>query len=272
LGRSPQRPPISCGRIIKGIVGWLKFAFSSGLERWVRGLLVGGIGLAVVLGAVLSGMQPLNAQPQSITMARTYPLPAPLANLPDRPDCGNYLAQLNVPKVGALIWTQFPVTVLIDRGDSQAPREAVWLAAVHEAIRDWQVYLPIVVVDDPAANITIRRRSVPLRRDPQTGQTGRARLAETQFTIFASADQRVVHRMTIDLNPNQADAALLSGARHELGHALGLWGHSDQATDVMYFSQVAQPSGISCRDVNTLKQVYQSATHLGESLGAVHHD
>jgi predicted Zn-dependent protease len=74
--------------------------------------------------------------------------------------------------------------------------------------------------------------------------------------------------MTIVLSPNQADAALLSGARHELGHGLGLWGHSDRATDVMYFSQVGQPVGISDRDVRSLKRVYEQPTRLGGNVGS----
>ncbi len=48
-----------------------------------------------------------------------------------------------------------------------------------------------------------------------------------------------------------------------LGHALGIWGHSQLETDALYFSQVRKPAFISVRDVNTLKKVYEQSTALG---------
>jgi predicted Zn-dependent protease len=56
---------------------------------------------------------------------------------------------------------------------------------------------------------------------------------------------------------------LPAAARHEFGHALGIWGHSLEETDVMYYSQVGEPPSISARDINTLKRIYQQPTRLG---------
>jgi predicted Zn-dependent protease len=201
---------------------------------------------------------------QTLPPLQTYPLPATLATIGPGDD---YFDQLDTNPVGALIWTEFPVTVAIDLAGSKSPREAVWLGAVRQAITDWNRYLPIVeTTDSTTANITIRRASVPIQRD-KAGKLQRIRLAETRFAFFTDATQRLRHRMAIVLSPNQADAALKSGATHELGHALGLWGHSDRATDVMYFSQVAQPAGISDRDVRSLRRVYEHPTRLGSKVG-----
>jgi predicted Zn-dependent protease len=61
-------------------------------------------------------------------------------------------------------------------------------------------------------------------------------------------------------------AYIASAARHEFGHALGIWGHSPQPEDVMYYSQVQSPPNISPRDINTLKKIYQQTTRLGGVL------
>jgi predicted Zn-dependent protease len=201
-----------------------------------------------------------NSTAQNLPDGKRYPLPDRLAVWRD--DSGDYVDKLDRLPVGALIWTTFPVQVFIDTSTSQAPREAAWLQAVRQAIQDWNEYLPLVETIDPkAANITICRRSVPIQRDKQ-GKLKPIRFAETRFEFYTESE-RLWHRMTILLSPNQADASLLAGARHELGHGLGIWGHSDRSDDVMYFSQVKQPPKISPRDVNTLKRIYGEPTRLG---------
>ncbi|NJN49510.1 MAG: matrixin family metalloprotease [Alkalinema sp. RL_2_19] len=191
----------------------------------------------------------------------TYPLPGRLAIVPPGDDYFDQVAQDN--PVGGLLWSELPITVAIDLAGSRAPRQAVWLGAVRQAIADWNAYLPMIETRDPAqANIVFRRSSVPIRRD-QNGKLERIRLAETRFNFFVDDAQRLRHRMTIYLSPSAADAVLLSGAQHELGHALGIWGHSQNPADVMYFAQVAKPVGISARDVRTLKRVYGMQTRLG---------
>ena len=54
------------------------------------------------------------------------------------------------------------------------------------------------------------------------------------------------------LPPNVIQAALL----HELGHAIGLWGHSDDPNDVMYFAATAQKP--TARDIATWLKVHQT--------------
>jgi predicted Zn-dependent protease len=219
-----------------------------------RGATLLGLGLFLVLGLARSSTaQPLPAY-------QTYPIPESLATIASGDD---YFDKLTTTPVGALIWTDFPVTVAIDLAESRAPREDVWLKSVRQAIADWQQSLPLVETTDlTQANIIVRRASVPIQRG-KDGKLQRIRLAETRFAFFTDAAQRLRQKMTIVLSPNQADAALVTGARHELGHALGLWGHSDRVNDVMYFSQVSQPVGISDRDLRTLKRIYEIPTRLG---------
>jgi predicted Zn-dependent protease len=191
---------------------------------------------------------------------QTYPVPDRLAIVATA--SGDYVDRVDTNPVGRLIWTQFPVKVFLDTAGSKAPRESVWLDAVRKAVGDWDKYLPLVEVSDSqAANITVRRASVPIQRDP-AGRIQPIRFAETKYGFYIDVD-RLQQRMTITLSPNQPDLSLLAGAQHEFGHALGIWGHSDRQTDVMYFSQVAHPAGITDRDANTLKQLYAQPTRLG---------
>ena len=166
--------------------------------------------------------------------------------------------------MGALIWSQFPVKIYVHSDRSS------WLSLVQQAIAEWGQYLPIELVNRAElADILIKRELPPsgVRFNPETGklELPRVRSAITQYEIFVK-ENRLTHRMSIQISPNLADRSALAAARHELGHALGIWGHSLSPTDTMYFSQVRNPPLISVRDVNTLKRIYEQSTGLGWSV------
>jgi predicted Zn-dependent protease len=230
-------------------------------------VIIATVGLLLLWALVPAGIArpKLSTTPQILPELQTYPLPTGLSAIVPGDDYFDQVDQKN--PAGSLIWSQFPITIALDRANSQEPREAVWLQSVRSAISDWQVYLPLIETTDlEQANIVVRRAGVPLRRDKTTGQIQRARFAETRYRFFVDGDQRLRHRMQINLSPNQADASLLAGIRHELGHALGIWGHSDRPADIMYFSQVSQVAAISDRDQRTLQRIYQQPTRLGGQM------
>ena len=64
--------------------------------------------------------------------------------------------------------------------------------------------------------------------------------------------------VTVLISPGQAQPAIQATALHELGHAFGLWGHSDQPGDAMAVSPGAQPIlQLSNRDLRTLQWLQQ---------------
>ena len=220
---------------------------------------------------------------------------------------GDYFDQVEVVPVGYLVWSQFPITVYIQpptATELASPfteqRSRIWIAAVSQAVKEWNCYLPLTMVEQAdGADINVLRSPPPLQvetaqqqdntsrqtKEPRpTLQIGRARSAVTRYKVYAKSSSNdaatsnattpsaatskpmLAHRFTIQLRPDQAPQYLQAAARHELGHALGIWGHSRSQTDVMYFSQVRNPPPISSRDVNTLKRIYEQPTRLGWAL------
>ena len=196
---------------------------------------------------------------------KTHPLPPTLAQWQDKTNSGDYFDQIKPTKVGYLIWSSFPVKVKIETPTNINEKQSqVWVNSVLKAVQEWSIYLPLQVVEKSAiADITIFRKVPPLQREPN-GKILRARSALTTYDLY-NENNILSHRFTILLSPTQIGDYVLSAARHELGHALGIWGHSLLETDTMYFSQVRKPPFISIRDVNTLKKVYEQPTSLGQN-------
>jgi predicted Zn-dependent protease len=268
--------------------------------RWAIGsmffaALFVAIGLVSTAGISGAKAQSPNAQstaqpPTSAQIDRFLPAPKahPLpASLTQRQTIGqqsgdfdhdldhDYFDEVQPTIAGYLIWSQFPVRVYLEPATQAASqdRSQEWVTAVTAAIQEWNAYLPLTIVDAPdTADITIWRRTPPLQVDRSTARQPelRARSAETRFTLFVNrntpASSTLSHRMTIWLGMGQTQNYLRAAARHELGHALGIWGHSSTPADVMYFSQVRQPPPISDRDINTLQRVYRQPTRLGWAI------
>jgi predicted Zn-dependent protease len=199
-------------------------------------------------------------------LEKHHSLPPTLVKWHDKTSSGDYFDQIKSTKVGYLIWSSFPVKVNIetpkDIGEKQSQ---IWVNNVLKAVEEWSIYLPLQVVEkSDIADIKIIRKVPPLQLEPNS-KIPRARSALTTFDLY-TANNILFHRFTILLSPSQTGDYVLSAARHELGHALGIWGHSLSPTDTMYFSQVRNPPLISVRDVNTLKRIYEQSTGLGWSV------
>lgn len=194
---------------------------------------------------------------------------------------GDYYHQVAEESAG-LQWTHFPVRVFVGVSSRD------WQGATREALDIWIGVFPLQLVtkrDD--ADIIINWAG--LRKSPG----GPDRLGtEEDFAHIEKEDGTVIKRrrtsyITLDLSRRWSHDLMRAAVVHELGHALGIGGHSDSARDVMYpqegtvlvelknFLYPTQPvtpgpsmkvperSSVSAklthRDINTLIRLYNCA-------------
>jgi predicted Zn-dependent protease len=133
--------------------------------------------------------------------------------------------------------------------------EQRWQQAVRQAVATWQHHLPITVVDDPAqAQVLVERRRPPL----QNRRASHGRAVLQLLEVQRQGRWQLEPRVQVLISPGQGPAAIQATALHELGHAFGLWGHSDQRGDAMAAVPGPRPVlELSPRDRATLQWLQQ---------------
>ena len=203
---------------------------------------------------------------QSLSTTGIHPLPLGLANW-QNDNGGDYFSAVSPTSAGYLIWSKFPIKVYIEQepkditnGSALDKHWQSWNRLTRASLENWSLYLPLKVVAEPeSSDIEILRKHPP-------ASTTRARAGQTTYCFYNSKDNILMQKMTIKISPDLAQYSLQSTIEHELGHALGIWGHSDMPSDRMYASQSPAAQFISRRDINTLKKIYLQPTKLGWTI------
>jgi predicted Zn-dependent protease len=200
----------------------------------------------------LQGKSPTEIPPEAGFQPQVLPMPSGLTKHVDPNGSGDYFSAID-PLLGEktyLRWADFPVRVYIPPVDSKE-----WLEWVKKAISEWSPYIHLEIVGSrDSADIIIDLD------ETGTGIAGHARASE----FYQAFDGTLQHRVQIVIakNPKGGLIQVYKATLHELGHALGLWGHSPERTDIM-FASVQVRSKITARDLNTLKKVYEQPTYIG---------
>ena len=168
-------------------------------------------------------------------------------------------------------WTRFPVKVFV----SDPPQKKMD-DLVRQAVGEWGKYFPLQLVDGPKeADIRIvwAEEERPKYGTTVAGLAGEHLEVEDgdKLSTRVTSDIAVLLYRKDPRTKKEIKAVIL----HELGHALGIQGHSDRETDLMYYMRrgrgavIATAEGakrvgkslateISRRDVNTLIKIYNT--------------
>lgn len=196
-----------------------------------------------------------------------------LVQAPPQPGAPGYADRLATTPLGWprlelwCVWIEPSLPATTSRPTAADAVQQRWQLAVISALQSWKSLVPFATVADPAAaQVRIWRRLPRLARDG----TGKPRASHGRAHLRLVAVERHAGQWRLEpavevlIGPGQRAEALQATALHELGHAFGIWGHSDVPGDVMAKSPGPVPVLVpSERDRSTLRWLYAQPTAFG---------
>ena len=180
-------------------------------------------------------------------------------------DATTFLSGAETLEGSYIRFVAFPVRVFIQKDNE------LWYEAIERAVEDWSNYIPLKLVrrvEDADISIFYEENiaSDPGNANLRTG-------GEARPNLYADPQGNLGYRVNVAIAGYQTLRQISTVARHEIGHALGLWGHSPIGSDLMSAVGRARRGGayaeISPHTLNTLKRIYEQPTPIGQSAAAI---
>lgn len=170
---------------------------------------------------------------------------------------GNYLG--DVTGNGIFRWpdSKIPITVYIKDGEGVPGYRVDFDESIRDAFDQWEIktrgLIKFKLVQEPGKALMKVSWTNDLHSAPLKAEMGHAKL----FSDGEGTSKADIELLTVDpFKEGPVGKRLMRNVcLHEVGHALGLQGHSPYKSDIMY-PQLAIQDGISYRDLSTLSALY----------------
>ena len=166
-------------------------------------------------------------------------------------------------------FTQMPIRVHIAPVPIGIEGVETYLESFRYAMREWEAaadgriqFQEIEAIDNADIRVRWQRSGLTQITDTALGRTELSRLSETDFEVGMVLSLREIGSAVL-LSPEKMRTVCL----HELAHAIGLWGHSPDSADVLFFAATAQHP--TDRDRATLLKVYAAPLHAPQHEAAI---
>lgn len=178
---------------------------------------------------------------------------------PDSLNKPDYIDELSTDQKQRWSASRMPLKIYLKPGDGVPGYKPSYGAALENALQDWikalEGKMSIVKVEDATKADIIVKWTNDLAAGVNRSEGGDVRYSATA----AGIDHADVTLLTLDPSPTVRlnDSLVYWISLHELGHGLGIVGHSRNPADIMFFSapQKVNPQ-LSSRDVQTIRRLY----------------
>ncbi|MBX9692983.1 MAG: matrixin family metalloprotease [Cyanobacteria bacterium] len=171
-----------------------------------------------------------------------------------------------VTQEGVVTWdpSRMPLKVFINSGRGVAGYQQTYRARFMESLQEWtQVSggrITFTMVSNPrAADITCTWTE-RLRQSNHSMETGNTQTLtrRSRYDGGGTIERADISIATLSNTQSFPDEQMKRVALHEIGHAIGLQGHSPDPRDIMYFATSPLQTDLTSRDINTFGRIYNS--------------